>query len=230
VWSCVIAHEARGINYVQRRFEKRCAPTRYSHATTPKPRTGPSCQYSTPTQTRKPRPNPLFQPRGEVTKKGHQLYIYTCTLPRRVECPRWRKSAAECIRSCCSRRAAGAHHLLLCAEARASMLRAGVLAALLALGNAQWEPEDLPVFMPDKPHELEAYEPVADKASVVLSPMAGARPCCLPPLLRLAHAGAKARGHLGSAQRLASRCLRIASSAWSTASRASSRTSRRWGS
>ena len=130
----------------------------------------------------------------------------------------------------CSRRAAGAHHLLLCAEARASMLRAGVLAALLALGNAQWEPEDLPVFMPDKPHELEAYEPVADKASVVLSPMAGARPCCLPPLLRLAHAGAKARGHLGSAQRLASRCLRIASSAWSTASRASSRTSRRWGS
>ena len=43
---------------------------------------------------------------------------------------------------------------------------------------AQWEPEELPVFMPSTQHELEHYEPVADKASVVLSPMAGERAGC----------------------------------------------------
>ena len=55
------------------------------------------------------------------------------------------------------------------------MRLAASLALLLSTATAQWEPEELPVFMPTAQHELEHYEPVADKASVVLSPMAGAR-------------------------------------------------------
>ena len=67
------------MNYIQRRFEKRCVPTRYSHTTTPKPQTGPSYQYPVPAQTRKPRPNPLFQPLEKFKKEGHELCINTCT-------------------------------------------------------------------------------------------------------------------------------------------------------
>ena len=49
----------------------------------PKPQTGPSYQYPVPAQTRKPRPNPLFQPLGKLQKRGHQLYTYTCKYARR---------------------------------------------------------------------------------------------------------------------------------------------------
>ena len=53
-------------------------------------------------------------------------------------------------------------------------LAAGALAMSVGAVSAQWEPEQLPVYMPTTQHELEHYEPVADKASTVLSPMKGA--------------------------------------------------------
>ena len=41
--------------------------------------------------------------------------------------------------------------------------------ALLGAASAQWEPEDLPVYMPTEQHELEAYEPKADAKSTVVA-------------------------------------------------------------
>ena len=41
--------------------------------------------------------------------------------------------------------------------------------ALLGAASAQWEPEDLPVYMPTTQHELEAYEPKADAKSTVVA-------------------------------------------------------------
>jgi hypothetical protein len=55
------------------------------------------------------------------------------------------------------------------------MVTLALVLASATLTTAQWEPEELPVFMPSTQHELEHYEPVADKASVVLSVMAEAR-------------------------------------------------------
>ena len=40
---------------------------------------------------------------------------------------------------------------------------------LLGAASAQWEPEDLPVYMPTEQHELEAYEPKADAKSTVVA-------------------------------------------------------------
>ena len=51
---------------------------------------------------------------------------------------------------------------------------AGALSLSAGTVSAQWEPEQLPVYMPTTQHELEHYEPVADKASTVISPMEGA--------------------------------------------------------
>ena len=119
-----------------------------------------------------------------------------------------------------------------------------LLLASATVSKAQWEPEELPVFMPTTQHELEHYNPVADAASVVLSPMAGALSLSLslslpplppPSLARASVAPAQSAGAVAavgpvshllavpSGQRRASQCSRTASSAWNTATRASSR-------
>eukprot|EP01043_Picozoa_sp_COSAG02_P083346 COSAG02_NODE_21385_length_790_cov_1.069465_1_plen_192_part_01 len=97
-----------------------------------------------------------------------------------------------------------------------------LLASAFTLTTAQWEPEQLPVFMPSTQHELEHYEPVADKASVVLSPMAGERWMLQLPCSSMLSAD-NWPGGVCAWQRHGSPCSRIASSAWNTASRASSR-------